>query len=346
MTLTWILSPGRIYCPGSRRHGFGISSREGNLQADNGEHRERNAAILSALGATVSYGVTPVFLRHFTAWLDPWMVNGIRYSIAAIFWLPVVLSMRRSWGGNGASPDIWRAAMPPAVINATGQVLWGLCPYFLTAPVIGFASRLSFLFTVLIGFALVPRERLLARQPTFLAGALVCIVGMLLMFRDQLAAPGASGAGVVIMILTNVMFGAYAVSVGRHLGGFPTRLSFGVVSLYTAPPLLLLMFLLGDLSSAACLDTILWGQIAASALIGIALAHVFYFRSIHGLGPVVSTGLLMAIPFVTHVTASLFLKERMTSLQLAGGLILVAGGVLLVIARSRADTSAMEDLPA
>ncbi len=54
----------------------------------------------------------------------------------------------------------------------------------------------------------------------------------------------------------------------------------------------------------------------------------------------------MAIPFVTHVTASLFLKERMTPLQLAGGLILVAGGVLLVIARARADTAAMEDLSA
>ncbi|MGQ9923834.1 MAG: hypothetical protein ACUVSM_07830, partial [Armatimonadota bacterium] len=103
MTLRWILSPGGIYCPAAHMHGSGISSREGYLQADNSKHRERNAAILSALGATVSYGVTPVFLRHFTAWLDPWMVNGIRYSIAAIFWLPVVLSMRRSWGGNGAS---------------------------------------------------------------------------------------------------------------------------------------------------------------------------------------------------------------------------------------------------
>ncbi len=294
----------------------------------------------------MSYGVTPVFLRHFTAWLDPWMVNGIRYSIAALFWLPLVLSQGAFGGRNGETAGVWKAALLPAVVNATGQVLWGLCPYFLTASVIGFASRLSFLFTVLIGFALVPRERLLARQPAFFAGLVVCAAGMALMFGDQLTSPGADAAGVVIMMLTNVMFGAYAVSVGRHLGKYPTALSFGVVSLYTAPPLVLLMLVLGDVSSAGCLDAVLWGQLAASALIGIALAHVFYFRSIHGLGPVVSTGLLMAIPFVTHLAASVFLHERMTPLQLAGGLVLVGGGVLLVVARARADSAALEDVPA
>ena len=47
------------------------------------------------MAAMLGFGTIPIFLRHFADVLDPWTVNGIRYSVGAVFWLPFVLLLQR-----------------------------------------------------------------------------------------------------------------------------------------------------------------------------------------------------------------------------------------------------------
>ncbi len=291
--------------------------------------------VASGLLAILCYGVTPVFIRYFVDYLDPWTVNGMRYFFGALFWLPLVLAAR----GGGA---VWRAALIPSAINLVGQVGWGVSPYFISAPMMGFVYRLSFLFTVVLGFVFIQEERRLAREPAFLAGAAICLIGVALMFWERMGGSAQNSlAALAIVLATNFLFGAYAVSVRRYMAGYSVRLSFGIISLYTSVGLLVLMALFGRVSDLAKLDMRLWALLVVSALIGIAFAHVLYYRSIHGLGAIVSTGLLMASPFVTAVASAAFLREKMTALQLGGGLSLVLGGLLLVAARASLERRAL-----
>ena len=303
-------------------------------------YAKKNAVALSAaMGSIVCYGITPVFLKYFVDYLDPWTVNGVRYTTGALFWLPfVVLLLNRSEASLPAVPRrrVWRAALLPAAINLAGQVGWGVTPYFLDATVIGFVYKLHFLFTILFGFLLIREERALAREPWFYIGAVTCFAGVAVMFlKDLLESEGQSLIGMAILMITTILFGAYAVAVRRCMAGYPARLSFGVISLYTAPGLVTLMFLFGDYRALGELPGWMWAFVIASAVSGIAVAHVLYYRAIHGLGAIVSTGLLMATPFVTLAGSQLLLREQLSALQISGGLTVVGGGVMLVLAQGK-----------
>ncbi|MCD4700098.1 MAG: DMT family transporter [Phycisphaerae bacterium] len=317
--------------------------------------KETTIATFSVACSAFTYGSVPIFLRFFTDYLDAWTVNAVRYSVAALLLLPFVLILLRrpevkkhaavrlssSKSGDGYK-SIWRAAMVPSVINIIGQVLWALSPYYkVEAATMGFTTKSSFLFTVLFGFMLIPKERLLGKKPLFFVGAAVCVGGLAIMFlQKMLTEDGSSLTGMGILVATAAFWGAYAVSVRLYLGGYPLRLSFGVVSLYTAGALVVLMLIFGDYSALGGLgdETVkVLLLLAASAVIGMVFSHLLYYRGIHGLGPVTSNGILMATPFLTYMGAWIFLDEKMTWIQMLGGFVIVGGGILLVRSKSRIE---------
>ncbi len=303
-----------------------------------GRHHDP-AALPAALAAVVCYGATPVFLRMFIHDLDSWTVNGVRYTVGALIWLPFVVALLRDKQSDShirPRSGVWRAALIPTAINLVGQTGWAVTPYYLEASVIGFAYKLHFLFTIIFGFILIREERPVVRNPWFIAGSVVCVGGVAAMFLRDIRLDSAQPMiGMTILLGTTVLFGAYAVAVRRCMAGFPARLSFGVISLYTASGLIVLMFTFGNYGDLANVPSSKLALVSLSAVTGIAFAHVLYYRAIQGMGAIVSTGLQMATPFVTLLGAMLILSERMTFTQGTGGLMVVAGGVMLVVAQSR-----------
>lgn len=305
-----------------------------------------NTALFAAAASIVCYGATPVFLRAFIDDLDSWTVNGFRYTVGALFWLPfVVVLLRDKQPAAAVRPraGIWRDALIPTAINIIGQTGWAMTPYYLEANVIGFVYKLHFLFTIMFGVLLIREERPVVREPWFIVGSLVCIGGVVAMFVQNVRVQGMQSVmGMAILLGTTVMFGAYAVAIRRCMTGYPARLSFGVVSLYTATGLLLLMFLFGDWRQVGEVRPGMLALVALSAITGIAFAHVLYYRAIQGLGAIVSTGLHMATAFVTLLGATLFLAERMTPLQATGGIMVIGGGIMLLVAQSRVRKTVVE----
>ncbi len=330
----------------------------------------------------VGFGTIPIFLRHFADVLDPWTVNGIRYSVGAVFWLPFVLLLQRRSefdrgslrasaangddatkedaaleesvavpGDNPGEPlpgallvegksttNVWRDALVPAAVNIVGQVGFGICPYLVLASTLGFVTRLSFLFTIVFGFAFLAEERLLGRKPAFWVGAAVSMFGVLLMFLEKLLEGGkAPRLGRPLIVAPAGAWGGYSVSVRVYMARYPVRQSFGVISLYTSAALVLLMLLFGRRGALGQIDAFLWANLMGSALVGIAFGHVLYYRGIHRLGPVVSSGIMLATPFVTYLGAAVFLGERLSGMELFGGLLVVAGGALLVASRAQIE---------
>jgi drug/metabolite transporter (DMT)-like permease len=330
------------------------------------------AAVASLVAAMIGFGAIPIFLRHFAGSLDAWTVNGIRYSVGALFWLPFLLFLdRRPEAGTGpsfadASPssaptvagekcacpprtcplqpsgNVWRDALVPSVVNAIGQAGFGISPYYVSASTIGFVLRLSFLFTIIFGFIVLVEERLLARKSSFWWGAALSLVGVLVMFFDEFREGGeGSLPGLAIILVTALAWGGYSVSVRHYVAHYSARQSFGVISLYTSAALVVSMFLFGNAASLASIGAWLWFNLMASALIGIAFGHVLYYRGIHRLGPVVASGILLVTPFITCLFAWIFLDERLSSLGWLGEAFVVLGGGLLVAARAQIEGEAV-----
>ena len=299
--------------------------------------------MLSVLGATLCYSTMPTFLRHFLAdpaqgglGLDPWNVNALRYCTAALFWLPFVLVMLRR--KRTVSTGVWRAAVVPALVNLAGQVMWGMVGKYASASVIGFVTKLAFLFTVVIGFVLFRDERVLSRTKWFWIGAGCCLLGLVGMSAGSLGTGSSTtAAGLVLLIFVTLFWGAYAVAVKRFMSAYPPILSFGVISLYTAAPLVPLMLIFGTPSEIGAMAASTWGLVVLSGLLGIAFAHVLYYRGILRLGAVVASGIPMISPFLTLLGATLVLGETIGTLETVGGIVIVMGGVGLVLARRAMD---------
>ena len=72
-----------------------------------------------------------------------------------------------------------------------------------------------------------------------------------------------------------------------------------------------------------------------SAVIGIALGHVFYYVSIKRLGITVSTGVIQLQPFTVAALSFYWIGEKLSAGQWVSGSIAVVGAVLMLIAQQR-----------
>jgi len=302
------------------------------------DKREQGLSMMAVLCLAVAvfcYGSVPLFLRYFSTKLDPWTVNGFRYSIAAIIWLPAVIFLSKK---VPCGRSVWRDALVPAAINIGGQTLWALLPYKPfdnDASVTGFAVRSSFLFTILFGFCISRSERSLAGKKIFWIGVAASVVGLVLLSVASLKGRNSTPLGMFMIIVTAIFWGAYGVAVHSRMKSYSPVLSFGVISMYTAGSLIVCMLIRGSPGELAGLDGRNLLLLVLSAVFGIAISHVLLYRAIKDLGPVVTSGGTMVAPFVTVIGAMLFLNETMTAVQWAGGLLVVISGILLVMAKRK-----------
>lgn len=293
------------------------------------------AGAAAALATTILiWGTVPLILRHIAreGVLDAWTVNGFRYLFTALFWLPYLLARR---GELAQARGLWRDAALPAACHLVGQIGWGLAPYYATASVMNFASRSSFLFAILLGFWLLPEERRLVRHPLFWLGALATVLGLCGLFGGASDGGSTSALGFVILTVTALCWAAYGVQVRRRMQRHPARLGFAVVSLWVAPPLLALMFALGDWRAVSQLDAFHWLLLVFTGCIAIALGHVLFYLGLRTFGPVTTEGSLSVVPFLTAVLSGQLLGERLSGIQWTGGLLLVAGTLALLAAKAR-----------
>lgn len=289
-------------------------------------------AIAAMLTALFFWAIIPLFLEHFTHLLDPWTVNGARYFFSAAFWLPFVIhSLRRRT--PVACRALWKAALVPAAAHTICQIFYGFAPYYNNATMLNFGCRFSIPFTTLFGFWLLKSERPLARSRLFWLGLLGALGGFLLMFAQGFGTDSTSPTGMLLLLGFAVTWGIYVVFVRRNLSDVPAHLSYGIISLLACPPLLALMAGLGDWQVLLHLPAAQWGWLILSAVIGLALSHVLFYRAILTMGPIASEGGMLLIPFQTAILAHFLLGERLSAVQWGGGALLIAGCALVIRAR-------------
>ena len=296
------------------------------------QFRAWSAALAAMLAALFFWAVIPLFLEHFTHRLDPWTVNGARYFFSAAFWLPFVAhTLRRMAPADRRA--VWKAALAPAAAHAVCQIFFGFAPYHNNATMLNFGCRLSIPFTALFAFWLLKSERPLLRSPLFWTGLLCAIGGFLLMFEKGFGTDGTSVTGMLLLLGFALTWGLYVVLVRRNLSDVPAHLSYGLISLLAFPPLLALLLGLGDWPALLQLPAAQWGWLVLSAIIGLALSHMLFYRGLLVIGPVASEGGMLLIPFQTALFAHFLLGERLSATQWAAGVILMLGCALLLRAR-------------
>lgn len=277
-----------------------------------------------------------LFLKHLTPYIDAWTANGWRYGLSALLWLPILVVGTR----RGTLPEgIWRRAIVPAAFNCVGQVCFAWTPYFIGPGLAGFLLRVNIIFATIGAFILFIDERPLMRSPMFWGGLLLVIggsVGTVLLGAAPIA--GGTAIGVALGLLAGAFYGMYGVSVRYWMRGIPAMTSFAAISLYTAAGMIALMIPLGTRGGLGALDlsAFNWFILVLSALIGIALGHVFYYAAIARLGVAVSAAVVQLAPFICGAASVMIFGEILTLGQwTCGGIMLIGAGILLWAEQAR-----------
>jgi drug/metabolite transporter (DMT)-like permease len=241
---------------------------------------------------------------------------------------------------------LWKAAMVPSLVNSAGQVCFTWAHYKIDPGLLTFGLRSQILFAALGAFLLFPAERRIIRTRGYLIGMVVVLTGTagaVLLGDDPVDFRHA--AGVTLAITSGLLFAMYGLAVRKYMRGFNSVLAFAAISQYTAIAMVALMLMLGDRGGLTALDltTEQFFWLLVSAVIGIALGHVFYYMSIARLGVAVSAGVLQLQPFGVAVGSYMLFSEVLTVGQWVSGCVAVCGAILMLgvqrwITKKRVDT--------
>jgi len=294
-------------------------------------HKLDLIAIGCLIGAIVCWGVPPImlrYLRHFVP--DGFTANFIRYPIATIVYLPLVINYARKHGLG----SFWWTALLPTFVNIVGQTLFAIAPYHLEAGMMSFLLRLSIVWSILGAFCLFRDERRLAGSGMFWTGTILSVAGFVFMSWAGSNLASVTSRGILIALVCSIFWGFYDVTVRLTMRDLNPLVVFGVIGNYSSIGFLLLGPL-GEPRSLLHLEPKIMALLIISAYIGICLAHGMYYVAIQRLGVAVSANTMMVTPFVSILGAAIFLGERFSAMQWLGGMTLIAGATLALWSRQR-----------
>jgi drug/metabolite transporter (DMT)-like permease len=319
-----------------------IPPAAGSAQSTDTPHASVFGAVMIVM-TLVGWSSVPLFLRHFAEFIDLWTSNGWRYGFSALLWAPVLL-MGAYW--RKLPKHLWRAAVVPSAINATGQVFFTWAHYKIDPGLLTFGLRSQIIFAAIGAYLMFPGERPIIRaRPYLIGGALVLLGTSAAVFLADDPVDLTHTIGVTLAVLSGLFFAFYGLSVRKYMRGVNSVVAFAAISQYTAAAMVALMLTFGDEYGLTALametDQFVW--LLISAVIGIALGHVFYYMSIARLGVAVSAGVLQLQPFGVAVGSYLLFTEVLTLGQWIGGCVAVSGAVLMlgiqrVITKKRVDS--------
>jgi len=304
---------------------------------DTTEHPPGKAlGVVTVLLTLAGWCAIPIFLRHFADQIDPWTANGWRYGFAALIWLPVIVfGLRR----RTLPADLWKRAAIPAAINSIGQVCFTYAHYKIDPGLLTFGLRMQVVFVTIGAVILFPAERRIVGSPAYLVGLTLVLAGTLLTVAlDEGFGTTATTAGILLAISAGALFACYGLSVRHFMQRVPSLTAFAAISQLTAIAQLALMLPLARDFGVEPVTEMVPTQFALlllSAVIGIAMGHVFYYISIKRLGVTVSTGVIQLQPFGVGVASYFLFDERLSPTQWAAGFTAVFGAGLILWTQHR-----------
>ncbi len=282
----------------------------------------------------IGWSSAPLFLKYLVPYVDAWTANGWRYAVAAALWAPLLITLHL----RGALPGrLWRAAIAPSVFNVAGQVAYALAPYYIDPGLMAFLLRFQMVFVTAGAYFLFPDERPVIRSAPFWIGLVIVFLGSAgTIFGGHEVPRGGTALGITLAVVSGALFGGYGLAVRRNMAGVRSSVAFAVISQVSALMLLVLMLCVSPQRGGDPfhLDWTPFLMLIVSALIGIALAHVFFYAAIARLGVAISGGVILLMPFATALASYFLFDERLTAAQWISGTAAVIGAALILAARA------------
>jgi len=292
--------------------------------------RDTTIGALGSLGGLVGWSIAPVFIKYLTDYFDSWTQNFYRYLVACLVCAPLLLAAKRR---GRLHPDVWRAALYPAIPNVIMQCFWAAGFYYVNPGFGTLLAQSSILWTAVFAMTAFPEERGLLRSPALWGGLLLSGVGVagVILARPDFAARGTL-AGILIVLSSSFFWAAYTVTARGAFRNIPSQQGFAVMCLYTTVGLGLIGLVVSRQVVHPPRIPSAWVAIVVSGIVSIALAHIVYYVAQKRVGATIPALILLLVPFSTLALSWAVFGERLLPAQWGWGIVSIAGSGLFVLA--------------
>ncbi len=288
-------------------------------------------ATLACIGALLCWSIGPIFIKLLTGYVDSWTQNILRYIVACLFWLPVLLSFAKK---KRIDKTVWRKALLPAAANVVMQCFWAGAFYYINPALMNLLTKSSVIWITTFSLIFFAEERALIKSSRFWFGMVFSVTGVagVLAFQKDFAAPQ-NIIGVALALVAALGWGIYTVSVNAVFKDIDSRIGFSVVTIYTVAGLGVLAFIFGRPADCLTMAARAWVYVVASGLTAIAFSHVLFYAAMKRIGATIPSLVLLSTPFVVLAVSRVVFGETLNMLQWIFGIVLLAGSALAIWAQ-------------
>ncbi|MCY1036769.1 EamA family transporter [Corallococcus sp. BB11-1] len=277
----------------------------------------RTAGFLLVALSGASFGALGLFARWaYAAGADMPTLLFLRFTLAGLVLTCVMLARRRRWPRG-------RVLLGLVLLGALGYFAEGSA-YFvaLQHASAGLVALLLYLFPALVAVLQVALGREHLSRTRWLAVALA-LAGTALTVDPG---PDAKPLGIALGVLSAVIYAVYVLSSARVVGPAGPLGASTVILLSAGLAFGALMLAKGPSFPQTAGG---WGAVAGLSLLSTVVAVLTFFAGLERIGPV-NTSLLSTLePVMAVVLGALFLGERLSLRQGAGGLLILVAVVVL-----------------
>ncbi len=300
-------------------------------------HKFDITATSACIGALIFWSLGPIFITYLGGYLDSWTQNMLRYTVACMLWLPfLIISLNK----KQFDKKIWRKALVPAAANLVMQSLWAAAFYYIGPTFMVLLTKTNILW--IAGFSLIffPEERSLTKSKSFWIGLSLSITGVIgVMYYKVNLSETRTIIGIIIALLTAFAWAVYTISVKIAFRDVDSRSGFSVIIIYTVIGLGFAALLFGKIEDCLYIGIQQWIYIVVSAILSIALAHVFYYAAIRRLGATIPALVILSQPFIVLAISYHIFGESLNIYQSLFGTVLIAGSALSIWAQQYLNRS-------
>lgn len=295
--------------------------------------------------ATLGWALAPVFIRGLSATYDPYTMNLLRCTGAAVPLLAISLVAYRD--DLCAALANWRGMVGLALLNVLQQTLWTIGCSGAGATVAQIVSKLSVVLVIMFSFVLFHEERAIIKSPVYLLGTLASLAGVGLVIgggSESMAL--ALDFPMVALLIVAVLWAIYVVW-GKHLvrNVHPVPM-FTVLAVYTTIGFGLLMPALGSPSTIVSAGPRMAVLAFLSGLLSLGMAHPCFHFGQKYVGSAFSISVVLLNPLLTFLVAQWFwADERLVLVQWAGAVLLLGGTFAVIYIGRRVAVSARISAP-
>ena len=285
------------------------------------------------------WGSTWLFIKIGLRDLPPITFAGIRFLIAATILLALALISRAPWPRSRRDWTLIAISGTLQFALNYGLVFWG--EQYITSGLAAVLQSTFPAFGLVIAHLYLPYERITIRK---LAGVLLGVLGVAVIFSDQLAIAGKFALLGSVALVLSAFFGSYSnvlvKAYGTHID--PRMLAAGQMIFGFVPLLLIGILIEGNPLHFH------WTRIAIVSLlylviVGSVIAFGLYYWLVRKMDVTNTMLIALVTPVIAVIIGMIVLHEELNWRLVVGGLCIISGIGLIVLRKSRTRLSEIDN---